>query len=344
MNPCLKRPSIWLLFWVLTALAACQTDRDHDLVYQYRDQLPKGFPVPEIPADNEPTPARITLGRALFYDVSLSADSTKSCASCHQQAYAFADNVALSEGIKGRKAKRNSPSLANVAYQKKLLREGGLATLEMQVLVPVQEHNEFDFNLLSVAKRLQSNAYYVKLAKEGYNRNLDEYVITRAIASFERTLLAGNSPYFQYLNQDKKQALSAEAVRGMNLFFGEKAACGQCHSGWLLTNQGYANNGLYLQYSDPGKMRLTGLAQDEALFKIPSLHNVALTAPYMFDGSLPDLASVIEHYASGGQPHVNRHPAIKPFVLTAGEKADLIAFLHSLTDADFIHQPALAKP
>ncbi|HRG65935.1 MAG TPA: cytochrome-c peroxidase, partial [Saprospiraceae bacterium] len=156
--------------------------------------------------------------------------------------------------------------------------------------------------------------------------------------------LAGNSPYFQYLNQDKKQALSAEAVRGMNLFFGEKAACGQCHSGWLLTNQGYANNGLYLQYSDPGKMRLTGLAQDEALFKIPSLHNVALTAPYMFDGSLPDLASVIEHYASGGQPHVNRHPAIKPFVLTAGEKADLIAFLHSLTDSDFIHQPALARP
>lgn len=118
MSPCQKRPSIWLVFWVLTALAACQTDRDHDLVYQYRDQLPKGFPVPEIPADNEPTPARITLGRALFYDVSLSADSTKSCASCHQQAFAFADNVALSEGIKGRKAMRNSPSLANVAYQK----------------------------------------------------------------------------------------------------------------------------------------------------------------------------------------------------------------------------------
>lgn len=344
MTPGLSRYLFWISIFLWVSFTACQSDPAVEINERYEDLLPVGFPLPEIPADNEPTPARIELGRALFYDVSLSADSTKSCASCHQQAYAFADPVALSEGIKGRKASRNTPSLANVAYQQKLLREGGLATLEMQVLVPVQEHNEFDFNLLSVAKRLQRNAYYVRLAKEGYNRNPDEYVITRAIASFERTLLAGNSPYFQYLNQNKKQAMSDSALRGMDLFMGEKTGCGHCHSGWLLTSQGYANNGLYQNYSDPGRMRLTGKPEDEAVFKIPSLHNVALTAPYMFDGSLPTLEAVIDHYAGGGQPHPNRHPAIKPFALSANEKADLIAFLHSLTDGDFIQRPSLSKP
>ena len=252
--------------------------------------------------------------------------------------------MALSEGIKGRLASRNAPSLANVAYQKKLLREGGLSTLEMQVLVPVQEHNEFDNNLLLVAKKLKANPVYVEMARKAYNREPDEYVITRAIASFERTLLSGNSTYHQYLLQNKNEALSPSAKRGMTLFFGEKAKCGTCHEGWLLTNQGYANNGLYLNYTDPGKMRLTGKAEDEAVFKIPSLLNVGLTAPYMFDGSLPDLASVIDHYASGGFDHVNKHPSLKPFVLSAAEKEDLIAFLQSLTDTDFTQKPSLGKP
>ncbi len=338
----------FLVFGMLVALCgllSCEKEESPATQsFDYRSLIPTGFPEPVIPADNVPTAERIALGKALFYDPVLSADSTKSCASCHRQSLSFADDVALSEGIKGRLASRNAPSLANVAYQKKLLREGGLATLEMQVLVPVQEHNEFDNNLLLVAKKLKANPAYVEMARKAYNREPDEYVITRAIASFERTLLSGNSPYHQYLFQNKNEAMSNSAKRGMALFFGEKAKCGSCHEGWLLTNQGYANNGLYLTYSDPGKMRLTGKTEDEAVFKIPSLLNVALTAPYMFDGSLPDLEAVIDHYSSGGFDHVNKHPSLKPFTLSEGEKEDLLAFLQSLTDIEFTQKPSLGKP
>ena len=334
----------WLVatFFVL---ASCSKEENiPNPKFEYSQLIPSGFPMPAIPTDNEPTPERIALGKALFYDPVLSADSTKSCASCHRQSLSFADDVAFSEGIMARKGTRNAPSLANVAYQQKLLREGGLSTLEMQVLVPVQEHNEFDFNLLQVAKKLRTNTVYVDMAKKAYNREPDEYVITRAIACFERTLLSGNSPYHQYLLQQKTDAMTPSAIRGMEMFFGDKLKCGSCHEGWLLTNQGYANNGLYLQYSDPGRKRLTGKDEDDAVFKIPSLLNVSLTAPYMFDGSLPTLSDVIDHYASGGFAHVNKDANVRPFTLTLSEKADLIAFLQSLTDTDFVKNPDFSKP
>jgi cytochrome c peroxidase len=335
---------LWLAATILVLASCGKEENTPTPKFAYSQLIPSGFPMPAIPADNEPTPERIALGKALFYDPVLSADSTKSCASCHRQSLSFADDVAFSEGIMARKASRNAPSLANVAYQQKLLREGGLSTLEMQVLVPVQEHNEFDFNLLQVAKKLRANTVYVDMAKKAYNREPDEYVITRAIASFERTLLSGNSPYHQHLLQHKTDAMGPDALRGMDLFFGEKLKCGSCHEGWLLTNQGYANNGLYLQYSDPGRKRLTGKEEDDAVFKIPSLLNVSLTAPYMFDGSLPTLSAVIEHYASGGYAHVNKHANIRAFVLTQSEKADLLAFLQSLTDTDFVNNPDFSKP
>lgn len=302
-------------------------------------QIPVGFPQPQIPADNALTAERIALGKRLFYDPILSRDSTISCASCHKQSLAFADSTATSPGVEGRPGVRNSPTLANVAYQKTLLREGGLPTLEMQILVPIQEHNEFDFNILSIMERLEKNPEYVQMAQQAYGRKPDPFVITRSIAAFERTLLSGNSAFDQWYFQGKKRALSPEAQRGFALFNSERLGCNQCHSGFLFTNQAVANNGLYETYADPGRMRLTGLESDRAVFKIPTLRNVALTAPYMHDGSLKTLDAVIDHYQTGGRPHPNKSPLLKPFHLTPAERRDLLAFLTSLTDPSFLQNP-----
>ncbi len=262
-----------------------------------------------------------------------------SCASCHKQALAFADSLATTPGVENRPGKRNSPSLANVAYQKHLLREGGVPTLEMQILVPIQEHNEFDFNILDIAERLRRMPEYVDMAQEAYGRKVDAFVITRAIAAFERTLLSGHSAFDRWHFQNTPLALSPPARRGYALFNSERLGCANCHGGFLFTNQEYANNGLYEQYNDPGRMRLTGLEQDRAVFKIPSLRNVGVTAPYMHDGSLTTLEQVIDHYQSGGKPHPNKSPLLRPFSLSDQERQDLLAFLNSLTDYTFLQNP-----
>ena len=307
---------------------------------EYVLHVPAGFPQPDIPADNALTHARVALGRRLFYDPALSRDSTRSCGSCHFPNLAFADSTAVSFGIEQRPGTRNAPSLANVAYQKRLLREGGVPTLEMQILVPIQEHNEFDFNILQVAERLKKMPEYFALSEKAYDREPDAFVITRSIAAFERTLLSGDSPYDRYTFQEKYFALSASAKRGLHLFQSDRLNCSKCHEGFLFTNQDYSNNGLYEVYPDSGRIRLTGLESDRGVFKIPSLRNVALTAPYMHDGSLPTLEVIIDHYQTGGKAHPNKSPLLKPFALTAGERADLLAFLRSLTDETFVKNPA----
>lgn len=329
-----------ILFLAGLGLANCRKDDPLPATpTAYVLPVPAGFPAPDIPSDNALTSLRIALGKRLFYDPVLSRDSTLSCASCHKQSLAFADSTATSPGVDGRPGKRNAPSLANVAYQVRLLREGGVPTLEMQVLVPVQEHNEFDFNILDIAERLQKNPDYVDMAWQAYGRLPDAFVITRGIAAFERTLLSGNSAFDQWYFQGKMTALPPAARRGYELFNSEKTGCANCHSGFLLTNQGYANNGLYEVYQDSGRMRLTGLESDRGVFKIPSLRNIGITAPYMHDGSLSSLEAVIDHYQSGGRMHPNRSLLLHPFILTAQERLDLLAFLNSLTDESFLHNP-----
>lgn len=332
------RFSFWLLLTLL--LSACRKETPLPVpeeTDEYILQVPAGFPAPDIPADNQLTKSRITLGRRLFYDPVLSADSTRSCGSCHLAALAFSDSTAVSFGIENRPGTRNSPGLANVAYQKRLLREGGVPSLEMQVLVPVQEHNEFDFNLLLVAERLKQMPEYVDLARKAYDREPDPFVITRSIAAFERTMLSGDSPYDRYTFQGKTNALSNAQKRGLELFKSERLNCSKCHEGFLFTNQDYMNNGLYEIYPDSGRMRLSGLESDRALFKVPSLRNIALSAPYMHDGSIPSLDAVIDHYQSGGKQHPNKSAILKPFSLSIEERGDLLAFLKCLTDQTFIN-------
>ncbi len=307
---------------------------------EYTLRVPTGFPMPDIPPDNALTKSRVELGRRLFYDPALSADSTRSCGSCHAAYLAFSDSTAVSLGIESRAGSRNAPTLANVAYQKKLLREGGVPTLEMQIFVPIQEHNEFDYNILLVAERLNRMPEYVAMAEKAYGRMPDAFVITRSIAAFERTLLSGDSPYDQWVFQGKFNALSASEKRGLELFQSDRLNCSKCHEGFLFTNQDFTNNGLYEVYPDSGRIRLTGLDSDRAVFKVPSLRNVALTAPYMHDGSLPTLEAVIVHYQTGGKSHPNKSPLLKSFTLTTQERADLLAFLGSLTDEGFVTNSA----
>ncbi|HMX41747.1 MAG TPA: cytochrome c peroxidase [Saprospiraceae bacterium] len=320
---------------------ACQKEPSASPPAEPEDLLavPPGFPTPLFPADNELTAARFALGKRLFYDVAMSRDSTVSCASCHAPSHAFSDSVALSPGAGGLPGRRNAPTLANVAYQPYFTREGGVPTLEMQVLVPIQEHNEFDFNILPIAERLKKDTSYVRMSREAYGRDPDFYIITRSLACFERTLISGRSRFDAFYNQGDAGALTDAERRGMDLFFSERTSCTGCHRGFNFSNYAFENNGLYLKYADPGRFRLTADSADVARFKVPTLRNTGVTAPFMHDGSLPTLAAVVEHYNSGGKQHPHKNPLVRPLGLTAQEKEDLVAFLESLTDEKFITDP-----
>ncbi len=328
----------WLYFLLLIlVIISCREDEEVEPLYTPAlMEIPKGFPDVNFPEGNEFTKARWDLGKRLFFDKAMSLDSSISCASCHQSNLAFSDDVAFSLGVEERLGTRNSPSLANITYHPYFTREGGVPTLEMQVLVPIQEHNEFDFNIVLIADRLKNDSTYIQMASSAYDREIDAFVITRAIACFERSLLSGYSLYDQYQNYDNPSALSDAAIRGMSLFFSNKTNCSKCHSDFNFTNYAFENNGLYEEYEDEGRFRLTGEESDRALFKVPSLRNIELTAPFMHDGSLNTLMEVIEHYQMGGKNHPNKSNLIQPLSLSETEKDDLIQFLKSLTDETFI--------
>ncbi len=298
--------------------------------YTFLENFPRELPKIEYPEDNLPNEDRIRLGKLLFSDKRLSRTDEISCASCHISEFAFADNTPTTKGVDGLDGTRNSVSLTNVAFQKRLLREGGVPTLEMQILVPFQEHNEFDLNIVAAAEKLGKDSLYQYLSQLAYDRDLDPFVLTRSISAFERTLIGGDSKFDDYLNDKAK--LTTEEERGMVLFFSDSLACSSCHSGILFTSQEFANNGLYESYKDNGKQRLTGLDSDNGVFKIPSLRNVSKTAPYMHDGSIATLDAVLEHYASGGKPHRNKSKLINGFVLKSSDKKAIVAFLNTLTE------------
>lgn len=326
-----------VLFALAAGLIACGKEDSPAGDGRFEPVLPSGFPAYAEPSDNLYSLDRWRLGKRLFYDRALSRDSTVSCASCHLAAFAFSDTVAVSPGVAGRLGSRNAPSLANIAYHPWFLREGGVPTLEMQVAVPVQEHHEFDFNFLLLAERLAADPTYLALSREAYGRDPDPFVISRALAVFQRTLLSGDSPYDRW--RIRGEALPEAARRGMALFFDARTGCAGCHGGLFFSEFALENNGLYLDYPDPGRMRLTGLPQDAGRFKVPSLRNVGVTAPYMHDGSLATLRDVLDHYRRGGAGHPVQSPLVRSLDITDGERDDLIAFLHTLTDASFLSNP-----
>lgn len=280
---------------------------------------------------------QVKLGKHLFYDPILSRDSSVSCASCHHQELAFTDGLEKSRGIRNRMVSRNAPTLTNVGNRKMFLLDGVNPSLESQVGVPIQEHNEFDFHVLLVLDRLAKIPEYVEWAKKGYGTEITEHVLKHSIASFERTLISDNSPYDQFL-AGKHAALDNAQKKGMELFF-NKLYCAKCHAGRDFTNERLTNNGLYKVYADTGRMRLTEREVDRAIFKVPTLRNISVTGPYMHDGSLKSLEEVVRHYESGGQPHPGKGVEIVPFDLTNQERQNLVRFLEALTDESFLTNP-----
>ncbi|MEO7176695.1 MAG: cytochrome c peroxidase [Saprospiraceae bacterium] len=332
----------FLAFAILSAvLISCQ---DSELIQRdYFDLLAFPDTIP-IPASNPQTDSRVLLGRRLFYDPILSRDSSISCATCHQPERAFTDALPKSMGIGGSTLTRNSISLANVAYQPYLMREGGVPSLEAQVLVPVQEHAEFDFDLYSISARLNANPDYVALSLQTYARIPDPYVVTSAIAAFERTIISKDSKLDDLINTRSSENWSSSELEGMDLFFSTRTSCSSCHSGFNFSNYAFENNGLYAEYADQGKKKLTGKDSDEALFKVPSLRNVAITAPYMHDGSFADLSAVLTHYNEGGKHHKHQSSLVRPLGLSAKELQSLEAFLLTLSDSEFIKRKGLQDP
>lgn len=327
----------------MLVLSQCSTKQE-PTPYVYN--LNEGWEAPNIPNNNPLTEESIELGRLLFFDPALSVDSTISCSSCHHAAFGFADNKPLSFGVKGSPGFRNSGTLTNVAYLPYFNRDGGVKTLDIFASVPIEDHQEMGFNMLLAGQRLATQPSYAKAAQEIYDRDFDGFVITRSIASYLRTFISDNSLYDQVMNKKTGAKFSDAETRGKDLFFSSKSNCSQCHSGLQFTNYAFENNGLYESYAnkDRGRERITLDPEDEGKFRVATLRNIEMTAPYMHDGSLPTLESVLGHYASHGSNHKVKNPLIDEIELNEQEQSDIIAFLKTLTDLDFLNNSNFNHP
>lgn len=315
------RPSKFLFIGLI--LGSCVPDES---VFE---GLNTTYPVLEYPADNPNNAVAASLGERLFFDPILSVDSSISCGSCHKPELGFATNDRVTPGVGGVLGKRNSPSLLNVGFQPYFMREGGVPSLEMQVLVPLGDATEMAHNVVDAVRRLNRNTSYRNEFLTVYGDTASAFLLVRALANFERTLVDFDAPFDHFIQGDAT-ALSNEAIKGGKLFYG-KAACVQCHSGVLLTDFGFANNGTAIVDStDYGRELLTNESGDRYVFKVPSLRKVQITAPYMHDGSVSTLADVVEQYNTGGANHSYTDSRIEPLGLSVSEKAQLVAFLEVL--------------
>lgn len=323
----------------LSLLTSCQLEGGDEPVddLAYTVDLPPHFQPMPIPPDNALTTERVALGKRLFHDPVLSRDGTISCASCHIQEFAFCDTAQFSRGIEDRRGVRNAPALFNLAWHPYFFMDGGVPTLELQVLAPIDNHAEMDDKLLNVIDRLQAHPEYPTLFRRAYGREPDPYGLVRAIAAYERTLVSATSSYDAYLQNE--QTLSDQELRGLSLFQSDDLHCSSCHAGWNLTDYGFHNVGLPVTTADSGRMRVTLSESDRGAYKTPSLRNVALTAPYMHDGSIRTLEEVVDFLASGGEHSPNQDPRTLGFTISPEDKAALIAFLHTLTDQGFVRNP-----
>lgn len=340
--------------------------------------LPAWVPPPRVPADNPMSQAKVSLGRHLFYDPRLSLDNSMSCSTCHIQDKGFTDGQATSPGINGVRGARSAMALVNVAYLPSLTWANPLMNaLETQALVPIFGSHPVEMGMEGqealLLGRLSEDAQYVTMFREAFP-DMDGAIsldsVTKAIASFERSLLAFRAPYYRFKYEGERDAMSESALRGEELFFGEKFECYHCHGGLSFTDNlvhsrlpfeelGYHNTGLYnvdgqgaYPMANPGLREVTDDPADEGKFRTPTLLNIAQTAPYMHDGSIPTLEQVLtEHYARQGravhqgQPaNPNRSAFIVGYQFTEQEIADMLAFLNSLTDDLFLENPAHGNP
>lgn len=287
-------------------------------------------PLP-IPADNPQTDAKIRLGAQLYFDTRLSADNTISCATCHDPKTGWANHNPTDTGIGGQVGGRNSGTIIDAAYMTFQFWDGRAGSLEEQALGPIHNPIEMGETLENVVRKLNAIPGYREQFQRVFGSDVNTDGIAKAIASFERTIVSGPSPYDRYIAGDKK-AMSASAVRGMKIFNG-KGHCNPCHSGPMFSDQGFHNIGVGMDAAspDPGREKVTNDPKDRGKFKTPGLRNCAETHPYLHDGSEKTLMDVVEYYDRGGNRNPNLDPMMLPLHLTQREKADLVAFLEALT-------------
>lgn len=274
-------------------------------------------------------------GKQLFFDVRLSADNSISCASCHLPERAFTDGLLKAEGIFGRVSMRNTPTLLNVGYQPHFMFDGAVPTLEMQALIPLKDTSEMGNDIQQLVTKLRAIPEYQALAIELYGRDFDAFVLTRALSNFQRSLISQNSPFDKWFYTKESTDFSMSAERGYRIF-SEKLYCTSCHTPPAFTTYEILNNGVDTLNIDEGLYRITGNPQDIGKFKVPTLRNISLTAPYMHDGSIKNLYDVIQYYSKGGHKHRNQDIRIQPFKLNSAEVEDLIHFFKALTDTSYM--------
>jgi cytochrome c peroxidase len=368
-----------LIFGVIAMLAAAAWWVSRQPAYEW--QLPTDIPLPIVPADNLMTADKIELGRWLFYDTRLSGNKTMSCGTCHIQSLAFTDGKPSAIGSTGEIHPRSSMSLVNSAYASRLTWSNRLLDrLEDQALTPLLGDNPVEMGLGNepddFATLLRTEAKYRELTRRAFPNDTDPYSLlngVRAISAFVRTIISFESAYDRYLRGDDG-AMSEAAIRGIDLFFSERLECFHCHGGFNFTDStthansnidrvGYHNTGLYnldgngaYPQDNTGLFDMTGDRRDMGRFKAPSLRNIAVTAPYMHDGSVATLGDAIEHYRRGGrliEEGANRGDGrlspyksefVRGFELSDDEQRDLIEFLESLTDPSVLSDERFSNP
>jgi cytochrome c peroxidase len=356
-----------------------QASAKASLPYQW--DLPKGFPRPPVPADNPMTAENVELGRHLFYDKRMSVNGKTSCSTCHRQELAFTDGLPVGVGTTGEKHSRNSMGLVNIAYNAALTWSNpGMKHLEDQAAAPMFGEHPVELGLREgegFFKVIPQDPKYRELfarAFPGESAPFSARNVQKAIACFERSIISARSPYDRYHYGGDDQAVPAAAKRGEVLFFSQPLACFHCHGGFNFSDTtrseaekekqaAFHNTGLYNRagaYSYPppnlGIHEHTKDPKDVGKFKAPTLRNIALTAPYMHDGSIPTLEGVLDHYAAGGRTlqegpdrgigrdNPNKDPLIQGFPLSKQEREDLLAFLRSLTDLEVIKDTRFSDP
>ncbi len=318
------------------------------------------LPTPDLPADNPLMTQGILLGRMLFYEKMLSRDGTQACASCHLQEFAFTDTARFSLGIKKMPGKRQAMSVFNMAWNSNGFFWDGRATLlRHQSLKPIQDGLEMDETLANVVAKLQASSMYRMHFQNAFGtETIDTILISKALEQFMNSIVSNNSKYDDYLAS--KATLTSEEERGRFLFFTEYnpafpansgADCAHCHSGNNFENDKYMNNGIDIDanFTDIGREKVTGNASDKARFKVPSLRNVGLTAPYMHDGRFNTLDQVIDHYnlvksSSTLDASFQQQVPNGGLKLTSTDKKALVAFLKTLTDTKLMTNPEYTNP
>jgi len=339
-----KRPAPWLLAVpLLVAAVAAPLARAMIVAHATpRLQVPQGWPAPRYDfAGNPVTPAGFALGRRLFYDPILSRDGSVACGSCHQQFAAFAHlDHRVSHGIGGINGKRNTPGLFNLAWQPDLMWDGSVHHLELQPVAPMSNPVEMGGSLALAVDKLRRDARYPELFAQAFGSpGVDSQRLLRALAQFTGTLVSADSRYDRYVQG--REAFTPQERAGLDLF---RQHCAACHREPLFSDFSYRNNGLDAAPRDAGRAVISGRAEDQGRFRVPSLRNVSLTAPYMHDGRYETLEQVLDHYAAGIQPSPTLDPLLaNGLPLTAGDREALLAFLDTLSDENFIHDRRFAE-